>query len=133
MISLVTFLSAITGCSTKAPTAPAAKSAASNEDTAKEIYESKLPVVIDFYADWCHPCKILAPRLEEVMTEYDSQLKLVKVNVDSAPTLAEKYKIEAIPRIQFYSEKCKEGKFFEGVRSKEEIKAFLDNCLKDCQ
>lgn len=67
------------------------------------------------------------------MADYDSQLKLVKVNVDSAPTLAEKYKIEAIPRIQFYSEKCKEGKFFEGVRSKEEIKAFLDNCLKDCQ
>ena len=104
-----------------------------NLNLEKEIYESELPVVIDFYADWCHPCKILAPRLEEVMKDYDSQLKLVKVNVDKSPALAEKYKIESIPRIQFYSAKCKDGKYFEGVRSKEKIKAFLEECLSECK
>ncbi len=62
-----------------------------------EVMQSTLPVLIDFYADWCGPCKMMAPVVERMATEYDGRLKVGKINVDNDPELAQKYKVVSIP------------------------------------
>lgn len=99
----------------------------------KEIYKSDKPVFIEFYATWCGPCKILNPRVEKVANTLDSKVKFVKIDVEKAPNLVEKYKIESIPLMYFYSPKCPTGDPISGVRSKEEITAFINKKLEDCK
>ena len=99
----------------------------------KEIFASEKPVFIEFYATWCGPCKILAPRLEAVAEKLDSKVKFVKVNVENAPNLVEKYKIDSIPQMYFYSSKCTDEDPIYGVRSKAQITGFIEEKLKDCQ
>jgi len=89
---------------------------------AAEVEKSSLPVVVDFYADWCGPCKILAPRMEELAGQYTNRVKFVKVNVDEAGDLARRFEIEAIPTLIFF----KQGKVadrFVGLASKAELEA----------
>lgn len=62
-----------------------------------EVLQADLPVLVDFWAPWCGPCKMLGPVLEEVAAANDSRLKVVKVNVDENPTLAQKYEVMSIP------------------------------------
>ncbi|HSW35540.1 MAG TPA: thioredoxin [Candidatus Limnocylindrales bacterium] len=62
-----------------------------------EVLQAALPVLVDFWASWCGPCKMLAPVLEEVAIANDSRLKVVKVNVDENPALASKYEVMGIP------------------------------------
>lgn len=64
-----------------------------------EVLESTLPVLVDFYTDWCPPCKRLAPILDELSKEFDGKIKFVKVNTDDDQDLAIKYNIESIPTI----------------------------------
>lgn len=65
----------------------------------KEVLKSDIPVVVDFYADWCGPCKMLAPVLEDVAKMYEGKVKVCKINVDNEMELAEKYEIVAIPTL----------------------------------
>ena len=65
----------------------------------KEVLKSDIPVVVDFYADWCGPCKMLAPVLEDVAKMYERKVKVCKINVDNEMELAEKYEIVAIPTL----------------------------------
>ena len=68
------------------------------DDFRREVLESELPVLVDFYADWCGPCKALAPVLEEFARE-NPDAKVVKVNVDRSPELADHFQIESIPSL----------------------------------
>ncbi|MBP3206354.1 MAG: thioredoxin [Lachnospiraceae bacterium] len=67
-----------------------------------EVLKSELPVLVDFYADWCGPCKMMAPIVEEVATEYDGKLKVGKCNIDDNMPLAQKYRVASIPTFMIF-------------------------------
>ena len=70
-----------------------------NENFEEEVLNSDVPVLVDFWAVWCMPCKMLAPIVEELANEANGAYKVGKVNVDEAPELAARYRIEGIPAI----------------------------------
>ncbi|MFA5658985.1 MAG: thioredoxin [Candidatus Omnitrophota bacterium] len=77
----------------------------------KEVLESSIPVLVDFFADWCGPCRMIAPVLEELATLYEGRCKIMKVNVDENPDLAANYQISSIPALFFF----KKGKMVDQV------------------
>lgn len=66
------------------------------------VLESKVPVVVDFWAEWCGPCRAVAPVLEEISNEYSSKIKIVKVNTDEEPQLAMQYGVSSIPNMSVF-------------------------------
>ena len=68
-----------------------------NENFEKEVLKSELPVLVDFYADWCGPCKMMGPVVEKLADEYDKKAKVGKVNIDEEELLAAKYGVMSIP------------------------------------
>ena len=76
-----------------------------------EILKSDLPVLVDFWAQWCGPCRMIAPAVEELGKEYDGKMKVAKVNVDEAQDLAMKYNVMSIPTLLFF----KQGKVMDMV------------------
>lgn len=91
-------------------------------------YEAKLPCVIDFYADWCGPCKRVAPIMEEIAQEYDGKLLVYKVNVDKDRKLPTIFKVSSIPTVFFLPE---EGQPLShvGALSKEEYISIINRHL----
>lgn len=72
-----------------------------DENFETEVLNSEKPVLVDFYADWCGPCKMLAPVIEEIAKEYDGKVKVGKLNVDQSPATASKYRVMSIPTLLF--------------------------------
>lgn len=68
-----------------------------------EVLNSKVPVLVDFWAEWCGPCRALAPVLDELAADYGDKASLVKVNIDDHPQLAQKYGIMSIPAVYLFS------------------------------
>ena len=67
-----------------------------------EVLQSALPVIVDFYADWCGPCKMIAPALEEIATELTGRVKIAKVNVDEEGALAQRYHVQSLPTLLYF-------------------------------
>jgi len=90
-----------------------------------EVLESTTPVLADFWAEWCGPCKMVAPILDELASEYDKRVKIGKVNIDEEQNLAVEYGIRAIPTLLLF----KHGEVTDqivGLKSKRDFKAKLD-------
>ena len=73
-------------------------------DFDKEVLKSNLPVIVDFWAEWCGPCKMLTPILEELSNEMKNEINVVKVNLDENQDLAMKYSIRSIPTLLLFKE-----------------------------
>ena len=73
-----------------------------DENFEEEVLKSDLPVLVDFYAEWCGPCKMLAPIIDEIETEYEGKWKIGKVNIDESPKISAKYGVQSIPTLKFF-------------------------------
>lgn len=72
------------------------------ENFETEVLQSGIPVLVDFYADWCGPCKMMGPVLEEIAAEFDGKLKVGKCDTDDNMILAQKYRVASIPNMQLF-------------------------------
>jgi len=94
----------------------------------KEVLESDLPVLVDFWATWCSPCKMIASIVEELGKEYDRKIKIGKINIEENPKIPTYYQIMSIPTLMFF----KKGQVVDqaaGVLSKVELKKKIEENL----
>ena len=95
------------------------------ENFSKEVLQSPQPVLVDFWAEWCGPCKMLSPILDELAQEYDGKVRIGKVNIDEHQNLAAQFGIRSIPTLLLF----KQGQVADqivGLKSKRDLKASVD-------
>ncbi|MEK7548103.1 MAG: thioredoxin [Patescibacteria group bacterium] len=95
-----------------------------DENFEAEVLKSDLPVLVDFYADWCGPCKMMSPAIEDLAKEYEGKWKIGKCDVDESPNISSKYEVQSIPTLLFF----KDGKVVDqtvGFQTKDAIQSRL--------
>ena len=94
----------------------------------EEVLNANLPVLVDYWAEWCGPCKMIAPVLDQIAQEYSGNLKIAKLNIDENPNTPPKYNIRGIPTLMLF----KDGQVAAtkvGALSKSQLTAFIDSNL----
>ena len=93
-----------------------------------DVLNSEKPALVDFWAEWCGPCKMIAPILSEAATEYADKMSVVKLNVDESPNVAAKFGIRSIPTLMLFKDGTVQAQKL-GAMSKSQLTEFLDTNL----
>lgn len=99
-----------------------------DNDFSKDVIDSDVPVLVDFWAEWCAPCKQLSPVIDELSTEYKENLKIYKLNIEESPNIPTKYEVRGIPNLILF----KNGQAIDskvGALPKNALKEWLDSHL----
>ena len=91
----------------------------------QEVLKADKPVLVDFFANWCMPCKMFAPILEAFAEENEGKIKVVKIDVDEATSLAQKYRVMSIPTLKLFTGEEEPRATFVGAMSQEELEDWL--------
>ena len=98
----------------------------SDQSFEQEVLNSEVPVLIDYWAEWCGPCKMIAPVLEELAAEYGDKLKIAKLNIDENPETPPRYGIRGIPTLMLFKNGNVEATKI-GAVSKSQLSEFIDS------
>jgi len=93
-----------------------------------DVINSEKPALVDFWAEWCGPCKMIAPFLDEAATDYADKMSVVKLNVDESPNIAAKFGIRSIPTLMLFKDGAVQAQKV-GAFSKSQLTEFLDSNL----
>jgi len=94
----------------------------------QEVLQSEIPVLVDYWAEWCGPCKMIAPILDEIVSDYAGKLKIAKLNIDENSATPPKYGIRGIPTLMIFKDGDVEATKV-GALSKSQLTAFIDSSL----
>lgn len=100
----------------------------SDDSFENDVLGSDQPVLLDFWAEWCGPCKMIAPILEEIASEYEDRLRIAKINIDENPQTPPKFNIRGIPTLLLFKDGAVAAQKV-GAASKSQLAAFLDENL----
>ena len=100
----------------------------SDDSFDSDVLKSDIPVLVDYWAEWCGPCKMIAPVLEEIAGEFDGRVKIAKLNIDENPQTPPKFSIRGIPTLMLFKDGNVEATKV-GAVSKSQLTAFLEGAL----
>mgnify|MGYP003703302189 FL=1 len=101
----------------------------SDQNFEQEVLKSSEPVVVDFFAEWCGPCKAMAPALEEVAKEMEGKVKIAKIDVDANPDITTRYQIQAMPTLIIFKDGEIAGRHTGALVQKSKLEAWINSTV----